>query len=261
MSQKVIQGTPKLSERIRNRRQELGLTIEEAASKAEVGIKTWCRYENGESIRRDKAKGICKALNWRILPDDVAKDELDFDINEYKNRYAWSTHICDCYGEAAAISFVIGSDILLDYLEEDLQELSALPKGTHVGQLVSSWVKDIMPGQFLMRYDYELLYCLKTTVVKLREMAHYGLPFKAHSVMEELVIYLFVEESKFLMESMTSDMEAYGIEDLDTWQDWIFDFFEDMDVVTCLYSEIYLTCNDIYHFDHWKEKQFYISAE
>ena len=33
MSQKVIQGTPKLADAIKGRRQELGLTIEEAASR------------------------------------------------------------------------------------------------------------------------------------------------------------------------------------------------------------------------------------
>ena len=52
MSQKSIKGTSKLGEAIKSRRQELGLTIEEAATKAGVGIKTWCRYESGESIRR-----------------------------------------------------------------------------------------------------------------------------------------------------------------------------------------------------------------
>lgn len=258
MSQKVIQGTQQLSERIRSRRLELGLTIEEAASKASVGTKTWCRYEAGESIRRDKAKGICKALNWHTLPDDVAEDVRDFDIAELKNHKAWSTYICDCYGEAAAISFVIGSDILLDYLVEDLQELSAMPKGTHVGQLIASRMKDILPEQFLMQYDYEFLYCLKTNVVKLREIAHYGFSIVAHSVMEELVLYLFVEESKFLMECMVPDMKAYGIEGLETWQEWIFDLFEDMDIITFLYSGRYLTCNNSYHFDHWTEEQFYM---
>lgn len=93
MSQKVIQGTRQLSEKIRNRRLELGLTIEEAASKASVGTKTWCRYEAGESIRRDKAKGICKALNWHTLPDDAAEDAHDFDIAEFKNHKAWSTYL------------------------------------------------------------------------------------------------------------------------------------------------------------------------
>lgn len=258
MSQKVIKGTPRLSEAIRNRRQELGLTIEEAASRAGVGIKTWCRYEAGESIRKDKSKGICKALNWHTLSDEAAEEGAGFDISEYKNHEAWSQYISDCYGEAAAISFVIGSDILFDYLEEDLQELSSMPKGTHVGQLAVSRMKDILPEQFLMRYDYEFLYCLKTNVAKLRGIAHHGAPLVAHSVMQELAIYLFVEEAGFLMECMSQDMEAYGIKGLDAWQEWIYDLFEDMDIVTCLYSDNYLTCDHIYHFDHWTEELFHM---
>lgn len=256
MSQKVIKGTSQLSEAIRNRRQELGLTIEEAASRASVGIKTWCRYEAGESIRRDKAKGICKALNWRSVPETI-EDENGFDIDEYRNHEAWSKYICDCYGEAAAISFVIGSDILLDYLEEELQELSSMPKGTHIGQLVVSRMKDILPEQFLMRYDYEFLYCLKTNVVLLRRQAGCGAVITAHTVLQELAIYLFIEEADFLMECMMEDMEKYGIEGLDEWQDWIYDLFMDMDIVTYLYSENYLTCNNIYHFDHWTKEQFH----
>ena len=62
ISQKSIKGTHKLGEAIWSRRQELGLTIEEAAFKAGVAVKSWCRYELGESILKDKAKGICKAL-------------------------------------------------------------------------------------------------------------------------------------------------------------------------------------------------------
>lgn len=65
MAQKIVQGNEALAGKIKFRRNELGLTIEEAASRAGVGTKTWSRYEAGESIRRDKCKGICKALNWK----------------------------------------------------------------------------------------------------------------------------------------------------------------------------------------------------
>lgn len=64
MAQRTIKGNEILARQIKSRRGELGLTIEEAVSRAGVGTKTWCRYEAGESIRRDKCKGICKALNW-----------------------------------------------------------------------------------------------------------------------------------------------------------------------------------------------------
>ena len=43
MAQKTIQGNQVLARQIRSRRSELGLTIEEASSRAGVGTKTWCR--------------------------------------------------------------------------------------------------------------------------------------------------------------------------------------------------------------------------
>ena len=64
MATKSIQGNTDIAKKIKMRRNELGLTIEEAAKRAGVGTKTWCRYEAGESIRQDKYKGVCKALNW-----------------------------------------------------------------------------------------------------------------------------------------------------------------------------------------------------
>ena len=86
MSQKTIKGTLALGKAIKSRRQELGLTIEDAASRAGVGTKSWCRYESGESIRSDKAKGICKALNWCTFPD--SNDTAEFDIQYYRNHDA-----------------------------------------------------------------------------------------------------------------------------------------------------------------------------
>lgn len=258
MSQKVIQGTRKLAETIKSRRQELGLTIEEAASRAGVGTKTWCRYEAGESIRQDKAKGICKTLNWHVMPGKTDENVDRFDLKKYKMHDAWSKFLCDRFGEAAAISFTIGSDIVLDYIEEDLNELSKMPRGTHVGELPVSMMKDILPAQFVMRYDYEFIYQLKFTVEKLRKIARYSDCFLAHNVMQEIAVYLFMEESKFLMECMIPEMEAYGVSGLDMWDEWAFDLFEDMDVVTCLYSGDYLTPDHTYHFDHWSEYQFHM---
>ena len=257
MSQKVIKGTTKLSDAIRSRRIELGLTIEEAASRASVGTKTWCRYEAGESIRHDKAKGICKALNWNRLPNGDKENDIEFNIVEYKNHEVWSEYISECFGEAAAISFAIGSDILLDDIEEDLNEISKLPQGSHIGQLTVSMIKDMLPEQFLMKYDYNFLYSLKMCIIRLRQMASNNVRLVAHSVMEELAMYLIVESAEFLMEVMSAEMEACGMDDVDMWKDWIFDLFDDMDIITFLYSNIYLTRENTYHFDHWMEEQFY----
>ena len=225
--------------------------------KAGVGTKSWCRYEAGESIRGDKAKGICKALNWHTFPGEDDSDNLEFNIDEYKNHTAWSTYLCEQFSEVAAISFVIGSDVLLDHIEEDLNGLSSMPTGSHIGQLPISMIKDVLPNQFLMRYNYDFLYQLKATVIHLRQIAASGKTFLAHSVLEELAIYLFMEESSFLIDCMSVEMEAAGI-NLDTQGDWAFDLFDDTDILVFLFSDIYLTEGSAYHFDNWSKCQFFV---
>lgn len=258
MNDKVIKGSAEISEKIKARRKELGLTLEEAANKAGIGVKTWCRYEAGESIRKDKVRGICKALNWRTFINEEGNMEADIVLEKYRNHMFWSEYICDCYGEAAAVSFVIGSDILLDYLDDDLQELSTLPVGTHIGQLSLSMMKNCLPEQFLMRYDYDFIYCLRNCLVNWRKRVCNGTSLVAHRVIDELVLYLVVEEARFLMEGLQDKLEACGIEDADMWEEWVYDIFGDMDVETCLFSDYYMTEDNIYHFNHWMEEQFYV---
>lgn len=255
MGQKTVKGSLELAKAIKLRRNELDLTIEEAASKAGVGTKTWSRYESGESIRKDKCRGVCKALSWHSLPGKGETDTssvLDFD--EYRNHEAWSSYLMETLGVFAATSFVIGSDILLDNLQEDLEALSSKPRGSHIGEIDTSWMKSLLPAQFLMRYDYDFLYILRDTVIRFRLQAPTGSPLIAHSVIEELALYLIVEESRFLMESfeLDGDIEAY-----DSWHEWIFEIFDDMDLITFLYSDIYLDNDNAYHYDHWLERQFY----
>ena len=64
------------------------------------------------------------------------------------------------------------------------------------------------------------------------------------------MMYLIVEESRFLMES--SDLSLQ-----DGWDEWVFDLFDDADIETFLYSDYYLTEDDSYHFKHWMKEQFY----
>lgn len=250
MAKKSIGGSLELAKKIRARRTELGLTIEEAARKAGVGIKTWCRYESGESIRQDKGKGVCKALNWKLLPtNDDSENPLK--AENYRGHKAWSEYLEKNFGEIAAVSFVIGSDILLDYIREDMQELSSKSKDTHIGQLGASYLAPILPPQFLMEYNYEFLYRLKASLITLRERANLGDDMSAHSVLEEILYVLIVNESEILVES-DSRLEAE-----DGWKDWVFDLFDDEDVLTYLYSDTYLSPNDDYHFSHWMDKVFY----
>lgn len=252
MSNKAFNGSTELGNKIRQRRNELGYTIETAASKAGIGTKTWSRYEAGGSIRSDKILNICKVLNWNKIPC-VEDDEIEFSISEYKNNELWSTFIADNYGDTAAISFIIGSDILLDYIKYDLEGLSCRPKGAHVGELDISWSKDELPPQFLTGYNYDFLYYLKTILLKYRNFAVHNIPIIAHTVAEEIVLYSIVEESKFLMESVIPQL----CPDEDDWEDWIFDLLGDGDLVTFLYSDFYLDKHHPYHFNNWEKEQFY----
>lgn len=250
MAQKAISGNINLAEKIKLRRNELHLTIEEAAQRAGVGTKTWSRYEAGESIRQDKCKGVCKALNWLRLP--IEKEEEDsFDLADYRNHEAWSDYLKDNFGEIAALSFAIGSDLLLDYIKEDLEELSQLPKGTHIGQLGVSYLHSLLPPQFLMNYDYEFLYVMKMSLIRLRKYAKWGNAIVAHSVLDEVILKLVAEESEFLINS-NENLEL----DRD-WNEWVYDVFGDADIDMFLYSDIYLSAGNSYHFSHWLEEQFY----
>ena len=75
MAQKTIQGSETLARQIKSRRNELGLTIEESASRAGVGTKTWSRYEAGESIRKDKCKGNLQSAKLAGLSGSGGRGE------------------------------------------------------------------------------------------------------------------------------------------------------------------------------------------
>ena len=257
MAQHTIPGNEKLAQMIRKRRIELQLTIEEAASRAGVGTKTWSRYEAGESIRVDKSKGICRALNWRAFPDEEREDDNPLSVEKYRNHEAWSKYLEDNHGQRAAISFAIGSDILLDNIKQDLEGLESLPAGSHVGQLDFSLLKDELPPQFLMRYDYDFLYHMKCELLNMRRRAGHGMSMMAHSVLDELLIYLCNEEALGYIEIIEADDRFEGEEEYKN-RDWEFDLFDDMDIVTCLYSEMYIDEENIYHYVHWNEQQFYM---
>lgn len=248
----TIQGSELLAKQIKSRRHELGLTIEEAASRAGVGTKTWSRYEAGESIRKDKCKGICKALNWQAFPGQEKEENVDISIRKYRKHGAWSKFLETAFGVRAAMAFAAGSDTVLDYINEDILELASMPVGTHIGQLGISWLYGELPEQFLMYYDYNFLYQLKCTVCELRARAKCGASMEAHNVLEELAFYLCSKESAALIELTEEDEESRYTED------WVFDLFGDMDIITYLYSDMYLETDDTYHFCHWNDRQFYM---
>ena len=256
---KSIPNPPSLSEKIKSRRLELSLTIEEAAKRAGVGTKTWCRYEAGESIRADKYKGLCKALNWPVTPNAEQTVNDTTPVEDYRKHEAWSNYLEEVFGYKAAMSFAVGSDILLDHIKEDLAELATMPKGTHLGQLSLSFLCDDLPPQFLTDYDYDFVYHMKCALQRLRHQAKKSRQFLAHSVMEELLIYLSAEEAEILAD--LEDSKDFDKEDTESTKEWVFDLFDDADILLFLYSSLYLTTENTYHIAHWFEPQFYLEQE
>ena len=259
MAQKTIQGSMALAKQIKSRRNDLGLTIEEAASRAGVGTKTWSRYEAGKSIRKDKCNGICKAMNWHTLPDQEGEENNGVSIQEFKKHEAWSQFLEKTFGASAAMAFAAGSDILLDHIKEDMSELASMPAGSHIGQLNMSWLYGDLPEQFLTYYDYDFLYQLKCSLCELRTRAKYGASMKANNVMEELIIYLCNEESIALLELCNGSDGSEDKEVIYT-EEWVFDLFDDMDIISFLYSDVYLAPDHPYHFSHWNDQKFYMES-
>lgn len=258
MAVKSIQGNKELAKKIKSRRNELNLTIEEAALRAGVGTKTWSRYEAGESIRKDKCKGICKALNWRSFPYGEGEADHKSMEEEYQDHDAWSQFLADNYGLKAAIAFAAGSDILLDFVKQDLSDLASMPLGSHIGQLNTSFISGELPPQFVTKYDYEFLYHMKCVLLQLRRRAKHGAPMTAHSILDELIIFLCNEEAQAFVEVGAGADDLIDIEYPDYPENWVFDMFDDMDIITFLYSEEYLAENHPFHFKYWSEQKFFM---
>lgn len=265
MPPRTVASSNQLAASIKERRESLGLSIEEAAKRADVGTRTWSRYESGYSIRSDKIKGVCKALNWTSLPsfdapqEKAEEDDLSWLDDVDESHEAWSSEIAAIHGRKAAVSFAVGSDILLDAMNMDLEELKSKPKGTHLDELDISWIADMLPEQFAMEYDYEFLYHLRAVLIRYRQRAGFGQSMSPHTVAEELLVRMICEESADAVEQWVpknSSEDDIGLDEY--WSDWPVDLCDDDDFSFFLSSTSWITENDPYHFRYWFKPQFFL---
>ncbi len=269
MPPRIVQSNPYIGNRIKEQRILLNLSIEEAARISGVGAKTWGRYEAGQSIRADKVKGVCKALKWKTLPADdnqrqEAEDEYAWLEEIDSSDEGWSAALNETYGRKAAVSFAVGSAALLDYMNEDLNALKEHPASTHLSQIPWSYLADMLPGQYLMRYDYDFLFRFRAALISYRNRVAYGEDLYAHTVAEELLVRLIrdlsfdsVSDWEPRRKSIRVDgNESYDLDDL--WEDWPENLCDDDDASYCLDDDRYTEPGEMFSFERWFEPQFWV---
>lgn len=210
--------------------------------------------------------------------DDLhVKEEIN--LSEYKESKGWSAFLEDNFGTLSAILFAAGSDLLLDAIEHEMYELSLMPIGSHVGQINSSVLKDNLPQQFMTRYDYEFLYKFRSELINMRMRAMDGLSIIAHSVAQELIIYIsnemgkiaaesdenvkkLVTDHKLIYDKLSFEMDDEDLDEMKFYdEDWVFTLFGDADILSELYSGRAVAKGNSYHIKHWFEEQFFTTVE
>lgn len=107
-----------------------------------------------------------------------------------------------------------------------------------------------------MNYNYKFLYLLQSRVFHFRNIAHRGERIVAHSVIDELTLFLIMEESRILMESMDfKDTEFQN--QSNEWDGWAYSIFKDDDLLI-LFSDSYIDDSNSYHFSNWTKEQFWV---
>ena len=210
--------------------------------------------------------------------DDLhVKEEID--LSEYKALKGWSAFLEDNFGTLSAILFAAGSDLLLDALEYEMHELSRMPIRSHVGQINSSVLKDNLPQQFMTRYDYDFLYKFRSELIDMRLRAMDGLSIIAHSVAQELIIYIsnemgkiatesdenvkkLITDHKLIYDKLSFEMDDEDLDEMKFYdEDWVFTLFGDADILSELYSGRDVAKGNSYHIKHWFEEQFFTTVE
>jgi transcriptional regulator with XRE-family HTH domain len=262
MAPRVILGSPELGAAIRQRRSILGFSIAEAAKRAGVSEKTWGRYEVGESIRTDKARAVCRTLGWSES-DLISHDVSDSDAFDIPNSFdigpsheAWSPFLQQVYGRRAAMGFAIGSDTVLDGLNDDIENLGKMPRGSHIGELEYSLLADLLPKQFLLRYDYDFMYKMRARLCHIREQLHLNKDFQIHMAADELLLALSFTDA-YPLEDWVPENDPKDDTFLDDSLPWE-EYSEEVVGGICgdidyqlMYSKQLIPCWLPYHFDNW----------
>ena len=146
----------------------------------------------------------------------------------------------------------INVEVINDYLAKEGQSSykivipkNAIPVEQQGATELQNYVQQVSGA--LLPIILDAMYC---ELERLIAIAGNGGEIIAHSVLDEIILCLIVEEAEFLI-------EEENLEKDNNWGDWVYDIFDDMDVRTMLYSNWYISEDNCYHFSHWLKNQFY----
>ncbi len=115
-------------DKIKNRRLELGLTLEEVAKAAGVSAPTILRYENGDikNVRKDKIKALADALQLTptYLMDWNEHPEIKRSFDYYMEMQLHLLGYKIIYDEKDAYIVLKGKEGEFEITQEDLEKLS-----------------------------------------------------------------------------------------------------------------------------------------
>ena len=186
------------------------------------------------------------------LPAEAALEGLGLpDWDEIPDALgSYSPLVKRTLGEDAARCFALGAHLYDRLLTEDLEALTEMPRGTHVGELDVSHVSGTLPALWLTRYDYEFLFQLRglgqiTTHRLVEAMIAPDEPL-VRTLAEAVVVH-----DIFTLGGMTASSLGKELED-EEWEGWVNAFSGPQEPAHLLLSTILVPPPDAaIHIDHW----------
>jgi|GEM_PF-1295461 putative helix-turn-helix protein (fragment) len=277
-----------IAEAMRDRRVELGLTVEESAERAGVSTQTWRNYEHGRTtVRGDKQHGVWDVLGWeqpgrwaplsaleRVV--EPAGGPLDDDVMEsFRNLWgdepadgatktlgppawdsvpdvlgAYSPLLATTLGEGAARCYALGADLYGRLLEEDLGALAAMPRDAHIGQLDVSHMREMLPSLWLTRYDYEFLFQLKEIGAVTTHRLVGAEPAPDEPLVRSFAEAIVVHDA-FALGGVVASSLGVDLAERD-WEGWVNALSGPAEPAHRLTSTVLIpSADEMIHIDHW----------
>lgn len=254
MTPRTRPGSVELGQAIRARREQLGLTIDEAAARSGLGRETLRRYESGSAIREDKIPALCRLLAWQRLPDAVDQSDAGGPLApnwDDRDRAGFSESVEDALGEDCAHTLAVGFELVVDQIDHVIAELESMPLGSHVGMTTLGFEFD-PPPVFLTRCDHQTMVRLRNSAADLsrRLQEPLDLPLEGLPVAEQIVLRRSLEAGQLYVETV----EMTEPDDSEDWREWFGGLVGDADLGFMLYGggiEIALEPTSKFHIDNW----------